>query len=86
MVYATVVYSADHAGLIAGAGAGSWSAVLAVAMPLFGRMFDRHEYATAFWIATAVPVLGWAGWMALSKGTGTCNTRKGNHAFDPAQP
>jgi len=66
VVHATVVYSSDHAGLIAGAGAGSWSAVLAVVMPLFGRLFDQHQYATAFWIATAVPVLGWAGWMALS--------------------
>jgi ACS family hexuronate transporter-like MFS transporter len=69
MVYATEVYSSGHAGLIAGAGAGSWSAVLAVVMPVFGRMFDQHHYATAFWIATAVPVLGWAGWMALSKDT-----------------
>jgi ACS family hexuronate transporter-like MFS transporter len=63
--YATEVYSIDHAGLIAGAGAGSWSALVALAMPLFGRMFDQHHYAQAFWIATAVPMVGWVGWMAL---------------------
>jgi len=67
VAYATSVYSIDHAGLIAGAGAGSWSAMVAMAMPLFGRLFDQHRYALAFWIATAVPVVGWAGWMALSK-------------------
>jgi ACS family hexuronate transporter-like MFS transporter len=63
--YATSVYSIDHAGLIAGAGAGSWSALVALAMPLFGRMFDQRNYSLAFWIATAVPVLGWIGWMIL---------------------
>jgi MFS transporter, ACS family, aldohexuronate transporter len=67
VAYATRVYSTGHAGLIAGAGAGSWSALLAVAMPLFGRMFDQHHYAGAFWIATVVPVAGWAGWMLLSR-------------------
>jgi len=67
VAYATSVYSGDHAGLIAGVGAGSWSAVLAVAMPLFGRLFDQHHYAQAFWIVTAVPVVGWAGWASLRR-------------------
>ena len=64
--YATSVYSIEHAGLIAGIGAGSWSAMVAIAMPLFGRLFDRHHYSEAFWIATAVPVVGWIGWTLLS--------------------
>jgi ACS family hexuronate transporter-like MFS transporter len=63
--YATDVYTGDHAGLIAGAGAGSWSALVAFAMPLFGRLFDQQHYAQAFWIATAVPMLGWLGWLML---------------------
>jgi ACS family hexuronate transporter-like MFS transporter len=67
VAYATSVYSGDHAGLIAGVGAGSWSAVVAVAMPLFGRLFDQHRYAEAFWIVTAVPVAGWAGWLTLRR-------------------
>jgi ACS family hexuronate transporter-like MFS transporter len=67
--YATSVYAIDHAGLIAGVGAGSWSAMVALAMPIFGRMFDRHNYSLAFWIATAVPVLGWALWMLLVRRT-----------------
>ena len=75
VAWATGVYSADHAGLIAGAGAGSWSAMVAVAMPIFGRMFDRHQYAWAFWIATAVPVIGWAAWMRLSVSSPTASPR-----------
>ena len=61
VAYATDVYSADHAGLIAAAGAGSWSAVVAVTMPLFGHLFDLHRYSEAFWIAAAIPPAGLPG-------------------------
>jgi ACS family hexuronate transporter-like MFS transporter len=62
VAYATHVYSQDHAGLIAGAGAGSWSAVVALTMPLFGRLFDMHLYYATFLIATAIPLLGYVLW------------------------
>jgi ACS family hexuronate transporter-like MFS transporter len=64
--YATYVYSADHAGLIAGAGAGSWSAIVALFMPLFGHLFDVHRYPAAFTLAAAVPLIGYGLWMGLS--------------------
>src|ERR1035438_2302985 len=67
VAYANSVYTADHAGLIAGVGAGSWSAVVAVMMPILGRLFDVHAYAAAFWIATAIPLCGFAGWLVLSR-------------------
>jgi MFS transporter, ACS family, hexuronate transporter len=67
VVYANSVYHAEHAGMIAGVGAGSWSAVVAVGMPLFGRLFDHQAYPAAFWIATAVPLLGYWGWILLSR-------------------
>ena len=67
VTYAGSVYASDHAGLIAGVGAGSWSAAVAIAMPLFGRLFDVHSYAMAFWIATAIPICGFAGWLVLSR-------------------
>jgi predicted MFS family arabinose efflux permease len=70
VVYANSVYSPDHAGLIAGVGAGSWSAAVAVTMPVFGRLFDMHSYAAAFWIATAIPLCGFAGWLVLSRESG----------------
>ena len=66
VAYATHVYSPDHAGLIAGTGAGSWSLMVALMMPVFGRLFDQHQYARPFWIATAIPVLGYFGWLFLS--------------------
>ena len=67
VAYANSVYTADHAGLIAGVGAGSWSAVVAVMMPILGRLFDVHAYAAAFWIATAIPICGFVGWLVLSR-------------------
>jgi MFS transporter, ACS family, hexuronate transporter len=66
VAYATHVYSAGHAGLIAGTGAGSWSLGVALVMPVFGHMFDRRNYEEAFWIATAIPILGYVGWRWLS--------------------
>lgn len=67
VAYATHVYSSGHAGVIAGVGAGSWSFLVAVAMPLFGRLFDIHRHAESFWIAAAVPLLGFAGWKLLNR-------------------
>ena len=66
IAYATSVYSSDNSGLIAGVGAGSWSGIVAIAMPYFGRLFDRHDYAPAFWIATGVAAAGYVGWVVLS--------------------
>ena len=67
VAYANSVYTGDHAGLIAGVGAGSWSAAVAVMMPILGRLFDVHAYAAAFWIATAIPMCGFVGWLVLSR-------------------
>ena len=61
VAYATHVYASEHAGLIAGTGCDR-SLMVALAMPLFGRLFDIHRYNDAFWIATAIPVVGYAGW------------------------
>jgi ACS family hexuronate transporter-like MFS transporter len=69
IAYATHVYASDYAGLIAGTGAGSWSLAVAIAMPLFGRLFDTQQHATAFWIATAIPAVGYCGWRWLSRPT-----------------
>jgi len=65
--HATSIYSSHHAGFIAGVGAGSWSASVAVVMPIFGRLFDQHRYETAFRLATCFPVMGLALWWLLSR-------------------
>jgi ACS family hexuronate transporter-like MFS transporter len=63
IAYATHVYSRAHSGLIAGLGAGAWSAAVAVVMPVFGRLFDLHRTDTAFVLAALFPVLGYALWV-----------------------
>ncbi|MBM3773962.1 MAG: MFS transporter [Acidobacteria bacterium] len=67
IAYATHVYSRAHAGLIAGIGAGSWSAAVALAMPIAGRLFDQHRYDIAFLIPAVTPLIGYSGWLALQK-------------------
>jgi MFS transporter, ACS family, hexuronate transporter len=64
---ATHRYSTQHAAYLAGVGAGSWSGLMAIAMPLFGRLFDRGAYGAAYAIATAAPVVGWVLWRALGQ-------------------
>jgi ACS family hexuronate transporter-like MFS transporter len=66
IAYATAVFSTSHSGLIAGAGAGSWSAAVALVMPTFGRLFDAERYDAAFLLASVFPVLGYLGWRTLT--------------------
>ena len=56
----------SQAGLLAGLGAGSWGAVVAIMMPFFGRMFDHAQFALAFQIAALFPLAGYALWRILS--------------------
>ncbi len=66
MAYATQTYSNAHSGLIAGLGAGAWSAAVALVMPVFGRLFDLHRSDVAFVLAALFPVVGYAAWLVLS--------------------
>ncbi|MBS1877143.1 MAG: MFS transporter [Acidobacteria bacterium] len=66
MAYATGVYSSRDGGLIAGVGAGAWSALVAVMMPWFGAMFDGRRYGWAFVAAALCPPVGWVVWQLLS--------------------
>ncbi len=66
VAYATDVFSTPHSGFIAGVGAGSWGAAVALVMPIFGRLFDQHRFDAAFVIAALFPVAGYFGWLALS--------------------
>jgi ACS family hexuronate transporter-like MFS transporter len=55
-------HGSEHSAYLAGLGAGSWSGVMALMMPMFGRLFDRGAYGSAYAIASAAPVLGWLLW------------------------
>ncbi|GIU79846.1 MAG: hexuronate transporter [Bryobacteraceae bacterium] len=65
--YATRVVAPEHAGLLAGLGAGSWSAFVALAMPFFGRLMDQRAWDEAFFAAAAIPVAGFSLWLALAR-------------------
>jgi ACS family hexuronate transporter-like MFS transporter len=63
--YGIQLYSSSRAALITGIGAGSWSAVVAVLMPLIGKLFDQGRFSTACLVTASLPFLGTALWTAL---------------------
>ena len=63
--YATRTFGAAHAGLLAGLGAGSWAAVVALTSPLFGRLADASAWQAAFVNAAAIPLVGFSLWFLL---------------------
>ena len=60
-------FATRHSGLIAGLGAGSWSASVAIVMPYAGRLFDQHRYDESFALAASLPVVGYFAWLLLKK-------------------
>jgi ACS family hexuronate transporter-like MFS transporter len=50
----------SHSAFLSGIGAGAWSGLMAIVMPVFGKLFDRSEYGAAYAIATLCPILAWA--------------------------
>jgi MFS transporter, ACS family, hexuronate transporter len=61
-----LAYLREQTGLVAGIGAGSWSAIVGLVLPSLGHMFDMHHYANAFLFAGVVPVIGTLFWSALT--------------------
>mgnify|MGYP000265345753 CR=1 FL=1 len=67
VAYATHVFAAAHSGLLAGLGAGAWSAGVAVAMPVFGGMIDAGRWDLAFGVAAAAPMTGYLVWRTVNR-------------------
>jgi ACS family hexuronate transporter-like MFS transporter len=65
--YGMAVYDSNHVALVAGIGAGSWSALVALVMPLIGHFFDIAAYARAFDLVILFPILGFLGWWWMSQ-------------------
>jgi ACS family hexuronate transporter-like MFS transporter len=65
VAYATRAFPTGHSGLLAGIGAGSWGAIVALTSPWFGHLFDRSDYVIAFRIATLFPIIGYILWRVL---------------------
>jgi len=61
-----LAYPREQTGLVAGIGAGSWSAMVAAVLPSLGHMFDMKHYANAFLFCALVPVIGTFCWWSLT--------------------
>ena len=59
-------YSENQQGMAAGIASSSWSATVALVLPLCGRLFDAHLYSRAFIIVALLPALGTIIWWILS--------------------
>jgi ACS family hexuronate transporter-like MFS transporter len=64
---ASRAYPTEQSSMVAGLGAGTWSALVAVLLPLLGRWFDQQRYTETFVLVTLVPVLGTALWLWLTR-------------------
>ncbi len=62
----TMSYPREHTALVAGIGAGSWSAAVALVLPALGRMFDRGLFAESFVVVSLIPIIGAVGWFYFS--------------------
>jgi ACS family hexuronate transporter-like MFS transporter len=60
-------YPAGQTSMVAGLGAGTWSALVAVLLPLLGRWFDQGRYTQTFLLVTTIPVVGTALWLWLTR-------------------
>ena len=60
-------YPASQTAMVAGLAAGSWSALVAVMLPLLGRWFDQQRYAETFALVALAPVLGTALWLWFTR-------------------
>jgi MFS transporter, ACS family, hexuronate transporter len=60
-------YPAGQSSMVAGLGAGTWSALVAALLPLLGRWFDQQRYTETFFLVTLVPMVGTALWLWLTR-------------------
>lgn len=65
--YATSTFGAANSAFLAGLGAGAWSALVALIMPVAGRLFDQHNYPAAFLLAAVAPLPGGLIWAFLNR-------------------
>lgn len=61
------MYPAEQRAMVAGMAAGSWSALVALILPVLGAWFDRGLYARTFVSVSLMPLLGTLAWWAITK-------------------
>ena len=62
----TRIYPSGRTAMVAGIGSGSWSAVQAAVLPIYGRMVDLGWFRTIFISMSLLPIVGTALWFWLS--------------------
>src|SRR5262245_35772697 len=60
------IYPSDRTAMVAGIGSGSWSAVQALVLPIYGRWVDQRWFGTIFVTMSLLPILGTTLWFWLS--------------------
>jgi ACS family hexuronate transporter-like MFS transporter len=73
---AAAIYPQEQTAMVAGIGAGSWSAFVALLLPLIGRLFDAKDYTSAFVITALLPALGASLWWLTTWRTHSCVLRR----------
>jgi MFS family permease len=73
LAYAAREYPASHSGLITGLGGGAFSALVALEMPVVGRLFDLHRYDLAFAVVPLIAMAGYPAWRVLDAKAGKGN-------------
>jgi ACS family hexuronate transporter-like MFS transporter len=72
---AALTYPREQTALVAGIGAGAWSAMVAALLPVLGRWFDQQRYTTAFVFVSLIPLAGTAlWWLFTPKRAGTARS------------
>ncbi len=61
------IYPKDRTAMVAGIGSGSWSAVQAIALPVYGRLVDLQWYGLIFLSMSVLPLIGTALWFWLTR-------------------
>ena len=57
----------EQAATMTGIASGSWALVNYILLQFLGPMFNRHQYAEAFWLIALCPVAGVVVWLFLSR-------------------
>jgi ACS family hexuronate transporter-like MFS transporter len=60
-----LAYSHDQRSMTAGIASSSFSAAVALTLPILGRLFDQQLYSAAFTLVAALPLIGAAIWWLL---------------------
>jgi ACS family hexuronate transporter-like MFS transporter len=74
------IYPADRTAMVAGIGSGSWSAVQALILPVYGRFVDLRWFGTIFLTMSLLPAIGTALWFWLSSDPGLWRAEKSDGA------